>query len=1339
MIESQPVRILLVEDDEVDRMAVERLFAKESLPYDLVVATTVAEATSRLREGGIGLVLIDHRLPDGSGLDVQKEAARTPSIFITGAGDLSVAVEAMKAGAADFLVKDGERQYLQLLPLTIESTLKQAENVRARRRAEEALQRAHDELEAKVRQRTAELTSTVDGLSEEIGHRKQVEEALRESEQKHRTLIENASDAIFVVNGKGQYVEANKKACQMLGYSEEEFLCFDIRDIAAPDQLDVVLGYFDELLQRGRMSHTFDVIAKDRRRLTLELNAVGLENGTYLGIGRDITQRRRAEEELRQFKSIVSSSNDMLALLDKDFVYLTANEAYLRAFGKTSDELVGHTVSEIFGEEFFEKTIRPNAERCLAGEEVHYQNWVDFPIHGRQYMDVAYFPFFGLDKEVKGFVARGQDITERKRAEEMISESERRFRDFFEKTPIGLHIFAPDQTIIDINDAELDMIGYSREEIVGKKKWQDIVIFAQREKFQEHWQEMITQGQVRDLEYTLVHKQGCHIDVILNASSRFNENGNLINTRGSVLNITERRRTEKQIEDLARFPSENPHPVMRVGADGTVLYANAASRPLLDSLDSGVGKVLPADWCKRNVGACGSDSERQIDVTHEERIFSFHVVPVRGAGYSNWYGRDVTERSRAEEELRKSNANLAAAQEIAHLGSFEWNVGTGEVASSDELFRIYGLEKTGEAIPFDTIMELIHTADAPKIEEFIKRMLEGEPLPPIEYRAIRPDGTERILVVDRTVEFDASGKPVKMVGTVQDITERKRADQALRESEEKLRVVTDATADFVMLLDGEFRVQFTNHVALGLSRKEVIGTPLYTFAEGEDIPKVRDHLETVLRTGKKGRYETIYHRRDGQVVYFESLAVPLLDGGSEERIVVTSRDITERKRAEEALKLNESRLAAMLEMSRMEHKTEQETAEFALQKGVELTNSRIGFIGSLSEGETVMTMYNWSKVVMKECAIEGKPATFHVAEAGLWGEVVRSREPVVVNDCQDLDAGKKGYPRGHMPIIRYLGIPVFDGDRIVLVAGVANKEEDYDQTDVRQLTLLMKGLWDRIRRLQVEEALQKAHDELEERVEARTAALARANEQLYLEMKEREQTEETLHRSQRLASLGTLAAGIAHEINNPLQGITFSAEVAIQKKDLPGGRQRVDEVLGTIKAEAMRCGRIVKSVLQFARQEVSEKWPSSLDDVVRHAADLTSQQAARKQVSVRLDLGESLPLLTINPTEMEQVLVNLISNAIEASQAGDSVTVRAELASEEAVRVLVEDSGCGMSKEEAEHVFDPFFSTRKDAGGTGLGLSIVHGIVEEHGGTIRVESRPGEGSTFTLELPVPSA
>ncbi len=143
-------------------------------------------------------------------------------------------------------------------------------------------------------------------------------------------------------------------------------------------------------------------------------------------------------------------------------------------------------------------------------------------------------------------------LDKRKQAEESLQTSERRFRDFFENAPIGFHIFGPDQIITDINDAELEMIGYARDEIVGKKTWADLIVPVQKKQFQQHWHDIITKGSVRNLEYSLVHKKGHRIDVILNASSRFDEKGQLINTRGSVLNITKRKRAEEAMQSIIK-------------------------------------------------------------------------------------------------------------------------------------------------------------------------------------------------------------------------------------------------------------------------------------------------------------------------------------------------------------------------------------------------------------------------------------------------------------------------------------------------------------------------------------------------------------------------------------------------------------------------------------------------------------------------------------------------------------------------------------------------------------------------------------------------------------------
>ncbi|MBM4301720.1 MAG: GAF domain-containing protein [Deltaproteobacteria bacterium] len=174
---------------------------------------------------------------------------------------------------------------------------------------------------------------------------------------------------------------------------------------------------------------------------------------------------------------------------------------------------------------------------------------------------------------------------------------------------------------------------------------------------------------------------------------------------------------------------------------------------------------------------------------------------------------------------------------------------------------------------------------------------------------------------------------------------------------------------------------------------------------------------------------------------------------------------------EEALRLDESRLEAVWQLSRMTKASLQEITDFALEEGVRLTKSQIGYLAFMNEDETVLTMHSWSKTAMEQCAVIDKPIVYPLATTGIWGEAVRQRRPIFTNDYAAPNPYKKGYPAGHIEVRRHLNIPLFDGERIVAVAGVGNKDEEYDESDVRQLTLLMNGMWWQIKRQQAEEEL----------------------------------------------------------------------------------------------------------------------------------------------------------------------------------------------------------------------------------------------------------------------------
>ena len=224
----------------------------------------------------------------------------------------------------------------------------------------------------------------------------------------------------------------------------------------------------------------------------------------------------------------------------------------------------------------------------------------------------------------------------------------------------------------------------------------------------------------------------------------------------------------------------------------------------------------------------------------------------------------------------------------------------------------------------------------------------------------------------------------------------------------------------------------------------------------------------------------------------------------------------ERKRTEAALHLERSRLEALLQLAQMASAPIQEITDFALEAAVRLTESKIGYLAFMNEDETVLTMHSWSKTAMQQCAIIDKPIVYPVETTGLWGEAVRQRKPVITNDYSAPNPQKKGYPEGHVKMVRHMNVPVFDGERIVAVAGMGNKDEGYDDSDVRQLTLLMQGMWRLIRRKQAEDELQEAHEKLELRVQERTTELANANQELKREITERKRADKVIKDSQAL-------------------------------------------------------------------------------------------------------------------------------------------------------------------------------------------------------------------------------
>ncbi len=301
-----------------------------------------------------------------------------------------------------------------------------------------------------------------------------------------------------------------------------------------------------------------------------------------------------------------------------------------------------------------------------------------------------------------------------------------------------------------------------------------------------------------------------------------------------------------------------------------------------------------------------------------------------------------------------------------------------------------------------------------------------------------------------------------------------------------------------------------------------------------------------------------------------------------------------------------------------------------------------------------------------------------------------------------------------------------------------------DEHDLWRVDLLARQAADIIEHTRAGEALRKAHDELELRVEERTTELQQAYSRLKEETEEREQIEAQLRQAQKMEALGTLSGGIAHDFNNILAAIIGFSELL--EGNTPKG-SRDARHLGRIMEAGIRGRELVRQMLTFSRKTEQEKKPLVVSSIVKETVKLL-RATTPSMISIRVNAISEASILG-DPTQIQQVLMNLCTNAAYAMrETGGSLDIELSdysaslsngdphgIAPGRYVKLIVRDTGTGISSDVMDKIFDPFFTTKKVGEGTGLGLAVVHGIVKQHDGYITVESEPGRGSTFTVYLP----
>lgn len=839
----------------------------------------------------------------------------------------------------------------------------------------------------------------------------------------------------------------------------------------------------------------------------------------------------------------------------------------------------------------------------------------------------------------------------------------------------------------------------------------------------------------KTLELEARRKDGQEITIELSLSA-FKQDG-AWNAVGVLRDISGRKAAEHELQKLSQAVEQSPASIVVTDLTGKIEYVNPKFVEVTGySREEALGqnpRVLKSgdkgseDYAQL-WNAISSGKEWRGEFLNKKKDGELFweraaISPIRDReGRITHYlavKEDITAQKWTEHQLQLEQRRLANVLEGTNAGTWEWNVQSGETVFNERWAEIIGYSLPELApISIETWLRHVHPDDLEVSNESLQRHFRGElPYYECELRVRHRDG-RWVWILDRgkVISWTEDGKPAIMAGTHQEITERKRAEEELRSKTEELDRYFTSSLDLLCIANGagEFvRLNPEWVKVLGYPVEELIGKSFLDYVHPDDRASTLKAMELLAAQEEVANFENRYLRRDGTYLWIEWRSKPI-----GESIYAVARDITDRKRAEEELSRNHARLASLNKILQLQAETEQEFLDSALSEAIALTGSTIGYIYHYDEERREFVLNSWSREVMKECRIVEPQTIYELEKTGLWGEAVRQRKAIMVNDFAAPNAFKKGYPEGHARLTRFLTAPVLVEDRIVAVVGVGNKAEEYTESDVLQLTILMDATWKAVVGKRMQAELVESNKRLKD-------AIAFANE---------------LGEQARLANQAKseFLANMSHEIRTPMNGIIGMTGLLLDTALTEEQRQYTE----IVQRSGESLLSLINDILDFSKIEARKLELETLDFDLRVTLEDTAEMLAVRAQEKGLDLvclvEPTAPVyLRGDPGRLRQIVVNLGGNAVKFTEQG-GVTIRASVAEESGetatIRFEVTDTGIGIPREKWSSLFSSFTqvdgSTTRKYGGTGLGLAISKQLAVLMGGDIGLDSEPGKGSTF---------